>query len=173
VITLADLKARCIVDAITHCWIWQGGKTRGKPSIYTIDYAKQTKCVMSGPRAAWQIAHECAPSRGAKVYRTCTNELCVNPAHLRQLFGGQKAMAAHLAATGTLKGQGRFTPGRQAALLKARAVRNRDVPDSVVLAIRAAPASVSALALAGIHGVHHSTAARIRNGETRTNVVAA
>lgn len=172
VLTLEDLRARCIVDPVTHCWVWQAGCTKGRPCVYTFDHSKGEKNRMSGPLAAWHIAHQRPPSRGAIVYRCCTGEssrLCVNPAHMRQAFSRQELNAIS-GRSGRLKGL--HSEARLQSLQRARQVRGTNVvPDDVVRQLRLAPATVSHTSLAKQYGCNTETIRRIRAGISRAGVV--
>lgn len=164
-ITVEQLQARCIVDPATHCWLWQGGTTKGRPRIYTMDYGRIEKRAMTGSLAAWHIAHQAPPLKGRLVYRCCGSKLCVNPAHMREA-NGHADLNTILGRSGRLKGL--HSDLRLQALVKARAANDvRPTPAHVVRMIRDAPASLTNVALAAMHGCNHSTVSRIRNRSRR------
>lgn len=79
VLTVESLKARCIVDATTHCWLWTGARSGRSPAprIWTLDHARLEKRVMSGPLAAWNIAYGAPPRPGRLAPAGVTNKaLC-------------------------------------------------------------------------------------------------
>ena len=166
VLTISDVKARCIVDPATHCWLWQRAcSTDGVPRIHTLDYARGEKRVMSGPLAVWNIAHEAPPRAGHLVFRGCQNKLCLNPVHLRQA-ADQKAIGEHIRRLGSRVGVA--TESRRANLVKARlASAVTATPAETVLAIRAvANGATTNRALARLHGVSEQVVSRIRLGKT-------
>lgn len=82
--TIAHLKARSTVDTATHCWHWHGASIEGRPRIWAFDHDKGEKTALSGPLAAWNIAHGRSPLAGWIVFRACMSADCVNPAHMRE-----------------------------------------------------------------------------------------
>lgn len=158
--TIDDLRARCRIDEATRCWIWLGAVSCdcGLPRIHGIDYARKTKRVMSGPTAAWNIAHEAAPPPGHKVYRTCGNKLCLNPVHLR-LARTQADLMRLVAQSNRLKGT--HVEQRRAAARKGHAAQGiRTTPPDVVAQILRADGNNCQVARR--LGVHHSVVSRVR-----------
>ena len=166
VLDVASLKARCSVDPRTHCWLWQRAvDDRGHPRIHTIDYARQTKRVQSGPRAAWQIAHQAELEPWALVFRACGVRLCLNPAHLR-LANCKRDISAHHQRAGFLCGRGDPADNLAAARKGWAAQGRAETPEAVVREIRAAPQTVTGRALAWKFALHEQTVSRIRRGES-------
>lgn len=156
------LRARCIQDPATHCWLWQGACNGGSPRLYTFDHALGDKRVMTGTLAAWNIAHGEAPPLGKLVFRGCGQKLCLNPAHLR-LARTKAEIGQHWHRAGFLVGT--HLTARRANIALAHAVSGHTATSAaVVLAIRAAPASVTGASLALLHGVCTSTISKIRRG---------
>ena len=60
-LTVEALKERCKVNPVTHCWDWQGAMSENEPRVWTLDYERICKRVMSGPLAAWHIAYQAPP----------------------------------------------------------------------------------------------------------------
>jgi hypothetical protein len=159
------LKSRCIIDPVTHCWQWQGAFSAGEPRLWAFDHALGDKRVMTGPAAAWNIAHDAPVPRGKMVFRGCMNRVCLNPAHLR-LARSLAEVGEHQRRAGTRKGRPR-TPAQAAANQRMRDARGLpQTPPEIVRAIRAAPAGITNVALAAQHGVAHQTVSRIRRGES-------
>jgi hypothetical protein len=172
VLTVESLKERCIVDPATHCWLWQGAySTAGTPRLHTIDYARQTKRSMSGPLAAWNIAHGEAPPHWALVFRGCQNRRCLNPAHLR-LARDNADIGLHIRRAGTRKGKA-LQSCRENILKAHQAIGTVFTPRPVVLAIKQAPKEVRNVQLAAQFGMAPQTVSRIRRGETYAGVGAA
>lgn len=172
-ITIAELKARSIVDPATHCWIWQGARNERSllPMIYTIDYRKGDKRSISGPLAVWMIAHEEAPTSGHFVYRACGCPMCVNPAHMR-LARSRAEIGQHIARSGRRKGTC-LAQRRANARLAAIASGQRITPPEVVAAIRAADSSVTGVQLAATHGISPQSVSRIRRCKSHRQLLGA
>lgn len=162
VYTLATLRRTCTVDG-GQCWNWTGGcmnKRDNTPRVYTIDYATGDKRVMSGPLAAWNIAHEAPPKPGHIVYRRCGNSACLNPSHLDQLT--RQSMWARIALSGRKRWK-KHTPAQREAWLKTAAGKAA-TPAATVAAIRAASPDITGRALAAMYGVTPQVVSRIRRG---------
>lgn len=168
--TIADLRARSRVDPVTHCWHWLGAVANGgEPRIHTLDYARVEKRIMSGPLAAWNIAHGEAPPPWARfVFRACGTRDCVNPVHLR-LARDRAEIGEHQRRAGSRKGTS--IEARRANIALALAARGitPTAPD-VVRAIRAEGADTTTSALAERLGLSVQTVSRIRRGDTRAGV---
>jgi hypothetical protein len=164
------VKARCIVDAATHCWLWQGAaSTEGTPRIYTFDHERGEKRTMSGPRAMWNIAHqEAPPSWAPLVFRCCGKAACVNPAHLRTARD-KAEIGLHIRRSGHRVGTA--LESRQASQRLAMAAQGitPTAPD-VVRAIRAANPAETSVALAARHHMAVQTVSRIRRGESHKGI---
>jgi hypothetical protein len=166
--TVADLRRASVVTE-SGCWAWQGAMGAGNPRIHALDYDRCEKGTLSGPKAVYFIAFR-APLRGRLAYRCCFRPDCVNPDHIRTA-ADKAEIGRALSASGMLKGTAMDARRRNAA--RANAARGVvPTPDAVVLALRAAPASVTNIALAQLHGMDHRTASRIRLGKSRLGVVA-
>ncbi len=166
-----DLRARCEVDPVTHCWVWKGGKSsKGGPRIHAFDHERGEKRSMNGAQAAWNIAYGRAPLPGWLVYRACGCKLCVCPSHLREM-PSRTAIGEHQRRAGHRKGKN--VPQRVAALAKAREAAGITVtPREVVIAIRQAGPDVTGRALAQQFGMRETTVSKIRRGETHQGVMA-
>ena len=169
--TIDELRQRCTVDTIRHCWLWQGGTaTDGTPRIYGFDHRKGEKRTMTGTQAVWNIAHGRAPLEGWIVGRCCGVLLCLNPAHLRE-FRDKAEMGLHIRRAGYRVGSA-LEQRRANQRIACLAAGHKPTPPEVVLAIRAAPVNVTSKSLAALHGIAHQTASRIRRGESHRQVVA-
>lgn len=165
-LTLDDLRRRCVIDRVTRCWHWQGAADRdGAPRLYTLDYARAEKRPMSGPLAAFQIAHQRAPLPGWKVYRCCGTIDCLSPHHLAEVRSTAE-MGRRIANSGRRKGIA-ASEAKRAAAAKGRAAQGySDTPAEIVRQIRLAPASVTGVQLARELGLSESRVSRIRRGES-------
>lgn len=168
-LTLDDLRRRCIVDPVTRCWHWQGAAdSDGSPRIHTLDYARAEKRTMSGPLAAFQIAHQRAPIHGWRIYRCCGTRDCLSPQHLSEVRSTAE-MGRRIADSGRRKGIP-ASPAKLAAAARGRAAQGyTDTPRDVVLQIRAAPAEVTNRSLAAQFGLSEQRASKIRRGESHKN----
>lgn len=171
--SIADLRERCDVDPVTRCWNWLGGYNGYNnrsliPRLWVYDYDRHDKVSVSGPRAAWMLAHEAAPLPGYVVYRACGNRRCLNPVHLRD--GRKSDVGANARLSGRLKGTALESRRANLHLAYAAAGITPTSPD-VVRAIRAAPSDVMLSSLAKLHGISPQTVSRIRRGESHREVV--
>lgn len=168
--TLDQLKARCIVDAVSGCWVWQGAQRAGTPAIHTFDHARCDKHTLSGARAAWNIAFGRSPRPGCIVFRACWNRLCVSPHHLREAKS-RAEMALHQKRTGSLKGTA--LESRRATVRIAQMAAGVVItPAPIVLEIRAAPKEVTGRSLAHKFDLSEQTISRIRRGVSHREVMA-
>lgn len=169
--SIAALRERCKVDPVSLCWEWQGATRGGSrpvarlfPVVYAYDHATGEKRGMSGPAAAWNIAHGEAPRPGHRVFRACGNCLCLNPVHLRQARNAAE-IGQHQRRSGTLRGKN--VEQHRASLAKARAAQGIvSTPIEIVRAIRSADASITGRELARRFGMSDSAVSRIRLGQT-------
>lgn len=168
--SVAQLKARCTIDPATHCWLWAGATTgvHGVPAIWCFDHGRGEKRTMSGPLAAWNIAHGEAPPAGTLVFRGCCRTLCLNPAHLRRARS-KAEIGQHIRRNGARKGTAVEARRANAAIGRA-AAGIIDTPIESVIAIRSAPSSTTGRALAQALRLSESCVSRIRRGETHRGV---
>ena len=77
--TLADLKCRCNIDG--DCWLWTGGLSHGKPSLWFMSHSGRY-AMRSGRRVA-VVLSGVPMEPGQVVWQApkCFEHLCVNPAH--------------------------------------------------------------------------------------------
>lgn len=168
--TVEDLRARCNVDRVTGCWIWTGANSSdGRPRLHTFDHDRGDKRTMSGPKAAWNIAHQRAPLPGWIVARRCGHPLCLCPVHLAE-FADKAALGEHIRRAGWRVGT-HVEQRRQSQRKACAAAGLTPTPEHVVRAIRAADKSVTSLSLAALHGIAHQTVSRIRRMDSHKGVV--
>jgi hypothetical protein len=171
VATIADLRARSIVDPATHCWIWQGAKINGSPRIWTLHIDDVEKRVLSGPRATWYIAHG-TPLGTRVAYMGCWNPSCVCPAHVR--FCASQSELNRLGARGGIFKRSEASKlANVANAAKARAAAgHRDTPPEVVQAVRAAAGpDITQRAIARSLGLSFTVVSRILRGETHRRLL--
>lgn len=167
VATIADIRERCIVDPVTHCWHWQGGMSSENrlPAIFAFCHERGEKRVMPGTKAVWNIAHGRAPLAGWLVMRggNCSRD-CLNPVHLREVKS-RGEVARNLSWAGKLKGVA--VAQKRAAAAKARAAKGaKDQAPETVAAIRALLGTMSQVAIAAQTGVSKGVVNRIAIGRT-------
>ena len=153
------------------CWWWLGALSGGYPRIWTFDHDLIEKYAMSGPQAVWNISTGTGTA-GRTAYMRCVNRGCVSPHHIG-IAASRAEIGAHIRRTGKQKGA-RNSETQRANLSKAWAVAGIvPTPPEVVLAIRAAGAGESNMALGRLHGLCHTTVSRIRLGESHQHVMEA
>lgn len=78
---LSQLRERCRVE--DGHWLWTGATSDGGvPRVWAPDYTKGGKMTsQTGRRAAWHLKHRKPLPQGWRVFATCTESACVNPAH--------------------------------------------------------------------------------------------
>ena len=166
---MGDLRRKSVIDPQPNgCWHWQGAKScvDGTPRIWTLDYERLEKRVISGPKAVWMISHEAKPN--GMVYRRCGCIDCVNPVH-HSVARDLAEIGVHISRSGRRKGT--HMEQRRAAAANGRAAQGqRVIPDSVVIEIRNADASITSAELAAVHKVDHSHVCEIRRGVARAGV---
>lgn len=168
--TVEALRARCRVDPQPGgCWHYLGASgSDGVPRVHTFDHARGEKRTMSGPKAAWNIAHGAAPLPGWLVMRRCGTRDCLNPVHLREV-ANRKAMGEHIRLAGFRVGNSvkQRRANIRLAMLASGVV---PTPEHIVLAIRSAPASMKPAELARIHGLKRTTVSHIRTGRSHKHI---
>jgi hypothetical protein len=166
--SIDEVKARCIVDAVTRCWNWNGAANKiGQPKIYCIDYEQNTMRTMSGPRGVWMLAHEKAPTRGYLIFRSCMNRRCMNPVHLTQMKS-QTEIGEHVRISGTRKGREKRSEVQLASSRRVGAEylsKHGVTPAHIVDAVRASDTNLDNHQVAEMYGIGHWTVSRIRLGQ--------
>ena len=163
VYNLEDIRERCRIDAITGCWSWAMAVSDGSRSVSRTPRVSLPKGVISAthrtvsvPRVAWLMAGHTL-REGLVVWRTCCNDLCCNPAHLKA--GTKRQEGAWMAANGHRKGD----PRRVAVAL--RNVAGQAVPMETVRAIEERLRSGELQrAVAEAVGIHEATVSKIARG---------
>ncbi|ADD81152.1 HNH endonuclease [Rhodococcus phage ReqiPine5] len=107
--TLADLpepfRVWIDVDDETGCWIWDGTINPDGTGVWKRDQVQKR-----ARRWAWELSGREIPA-GTRVYRTCTEPLCVNPAHAEAVRQRDRALGQPLAANlGIQNGSAVLTP---------------------------------------------------------------
>lgn len=79
---LEDLKGRCRIEG--GCWIWAGSVTKqGIPRVWAPDFTLHggEKRAQTGRRAMWHVKTKKPIPEGWRVFGTCGEAACINPAH--------------------------------------------------------------------------------------------
>jgi hypothetical protein len=124
--TVDQVRGACRIDEMTGCWAWSGARhsTNG-PRIYAPVLPGGEMQSQPGRRAVWQMVTGKAIPERWRVYGTCGNMLCVNPAHIE--CGPSGAVGKHIAKTGAYKNK----PNRIAANRATGRKRAHYTPEDV------------------------------------------
>lgn len=111
--TLEDLRARCVIDGETLCWVWRGAtvtnaKGRGTDvsRVWLPAEVAGRPQVMTASRAAWLLdGNDLPPGHVVWRSRCHCRELCINPQH--GAAGTRRQMFDAFIANGRLRGDPR------------------------------------------------------------------
>ncbi len=148
--TLADLKARCVIDDVTGCWVYKARENYRHPVVTT---PLMGRSVGLGILIALVTTGK-APDKGMTNYAKCGHKACCNPRH--RVIGTKQEAQKHWAKP--------CPPERRARISLARRAGS-SVDESVIEAIRLSDKSASSIAAE--HGVSKSYACRIRTNKVR------
>jgi hypothetical protein len=100
---LSHVKERCFVE--DGHWIWKGALSNKLPRLWAPDYTNHggASSAQMGRRAVWHLKTGEPIPAGWRVFGTCDEPLCLNPAHMD--CKTDAARGVEVAATGRLKGQ--------------------------------------------------------------------
>ena len=170
VLTVDDLRKRSDIDPSTGCWHWKGAKApTGHPRIWTLDYDRLDKRVMSGPMAVWNISQE-QGTKGWLIFRRCGCADCVNPVHLGRATS-RAQIGRHMRLSGSMLGRTDREKSLE-AIRKGWAARGiTPTSPEIVRAIKSADTAITGRALAKLHGVSEQVVSRIRRGTSHRDVV--
>lgn len=157
--TLEEIKGRCVITEDGH-WLWRGAlRPDGRPNIYAPDYTRaegdmRTQC---GMRAVWHCVNQKAVPEGYRVYGSCDERACCNPAHIK--CTSEVDYGAWLRRTGKFKGQttrilANRAIGRQRAALTSEQITYVQTSEK------------TGIALAEELGVSTSILSKYRRGES-------
>lgn len=155
--TLDDIKDRCHIDDDGH-WIWKGALSEGKwPRIYAPDHTKEGSPMVTqtGRRAVWHLKTGKPIPAGWRVYGTCREDRCLNPAHSK--CGPTADWGAHMTTSGRYTGSIRRRIAGRKTGLKATTL----TPETYLEAITS---NEMAKTLAERLGVLPQTISKARNG---------
>lgn len=77
--TILSMKARCLLDSVSGCWLWTGPLDKDGYGIATAIYI-DGKQVKRAHRVAFYMANGYLPELLDHV--VCDNPACINPAHV-------------------------------------------------------------------------------------------
>jgi hypothetical protein len=162
---LEDIRQRCHVDDVTGCWEWALAISEGgKPHSSRTPRVCLPSGVMEGggrsmsvARASWLMSgRKIRP--GCGVWRTCCNDACVAPGHLKS--GTKVEEGAWMAASGHRRGK----PWRAAVNRRTNAACQA-VPVDVVRAIEVRlRAGELHREISADTGIHKATISKIARG---------
>lgn len=166
--TVDDLRERSGRDPVTLCWHWKFSTSNGRPAMWTFDYDRGEKRVLSGPRGVWFIAHG-TPLGNRIAYMRCFTSDCVCPVHVAYASTRAELNSA-LGRSGKLDGH---HEARRRGLEAAWAARHKQwTPPDVIAEVRRLSGTMSASAISRELGISKSTACRIVAGTIYTGVTA-
>lgn len=151
----------------SSCWHWMGAKSKdGTPRIYTLDYDRSEKRLMSCANAVWHISQ----NRGLGdlvAYRTCATRDCVNPEHV-SVAKSHTEMIAAMAKMGRYK----TDKGKAQRLRVIRQIRGMNgfepMTDEIVMHVLESP--LTGIELSKQLGFSTNAIYRIRRGETYRHI---
>jgi len=159
------LRERCRIDAETGCWIWVGAYSGGAARVYFLDPISGEARAGTGTRAAWLLSGGKIPE-GNVVYRSrCSNNSCVNPAHMGcgKRSDWAKAAMSH----------GVFESNPARAAINTRNSRSRPETIGLEKARQIRMSEGLNIEIAKAFGVSPQTVSKIRRGEAYREHVAA
>lgn len=156
--TLEEIKANCEITEDGHWLFLRGKRPEGRPNIYAPDFTRRdgemtTQC---GLRAVWHIVHQRPVPVGWRVFGTCDERACCNPAHIR--CAPEEEFGLFLRRTKAFKGKTRRILANQAT---SRA-RSRLTPE-LIQYIQASPKT--GVALSAELSLGTSLISKARRGE--------
>lgn len=95
------LRDRCVVDELTGCWLWKGGRSHGRPRVMLVHPETGKHVRMSGPKAAWVLSNGHDVPKGRIAMLTCRSADCCSPEHSKAAT--RVELGRHLAKTGAAK----------------------------------------------------------------------
>jgi hypothetical protein len=155
---LSDIKGGCKIEG--DCWLWNGATSDGYPRIWAPDYTLHNgkKRSQVGRRAVWHVKHCEAIPNGWRVFGTCEEPLCLNPAHMD--CAPQAEIGKRIAESGKWKNNIK----RILANRKTGRERSHFTPETFELATTS---SETGVALSRETGVTRQAISKARNGHMR------
>lgn len=117
--TLAEVRGMCHIE--DGHWFWKGAKSGGRPNITAPDWTSKGGKQVSqrGARAVWHIKTRKPVPKGHRVFLTCGEPTCVNPAHVQ--CRNHKEWGQEIAKSGAWLGNPkRVVAARRNSLLRSR-----------------------------------------------------
>lgn len=159
--TLEDLRERCVVDDFTGCWTFQVQHRPARRGDWGCNvWLSDQQRSETLQRAGWLLAgRPMGKGRGWVVWRTCTNLLCCNPAHLRA--GPREQMGQWQEQKGTLRGD-----PKRAAINRRIKIESGQSKLTHELADWIRESAQTGLAIAHALDVSRTCVSRVRMGQT-------
>lgn len=151
--TIKEIKDRCEVE--DGHWLWTGALSAGLPNIYAPDHTSGGMRSQRGARAVWHIKTGKAVPEGHRVFNTCREPLCVNPAHVECMPCSE--WGEQVAQSGRWKGNAK----RIAANRRTGRARSHLDPEKIT---RILVSDKTGNALAAELGACRSSISRVRAG---------
>ena len=158
--TLEEIRGRCVVTEDGH-WLWRGAlRADGRACIWAPDFTRGGMQTQAGPRAVWH-AHTGKPIPPHwRVYGTCGEQTCCNPAHVK--CSSETDYGKWLTSVGLFKGKTR-------RILANRAIgraRSKLTPE-LIQEIQSSTETGVALSLR--LGLRTTLISRVKRGETKAH----
>ena len=154
--SIEDLRLRCRMDPDTGCWNWGLSTCEGHPRVWVVA-ADGTRWKSTGAAASFFLREGRKPVRGKIAYRSCCNNLCVNPEHVVE---GTRADHGALCAS---RGVWKNKPNRIAA--NRRNIRGALAKLTIDQAREIRSSLCTDAALAKVYGIARSQINAIRRGK--------
>lgn len=153
ILTIEDIRERCVIDEDTGCWIWRRAVTQGSGGVTPVTHLPALRRVVTVMRAVLHL-QGVELSSAICAWSTCRVERCCAPAHI--LHGTKAEYGRAIKASGRYKGLTAYRIG-------SRKHRKNHTPPEIRSAIMQSTETGRVVAVR--LGVSESTVSRIRLGK--------
>lgn len=101
IVTIEDVRQRCVIDDHTGCWHCRQANGRVQPRGVRQVIWVHGRGRVSLPRGIWELHRNRRMPRGWRAFRTCDSYDCANPEHIKG--GNGEAFGKVLKAKGEFK----------------------------------------------------------------------